>query len=93
MKCLYKYPQAEFPYAKLLEENRKRTRQDPEYELLDTGVFAENRYFDVFVEYAKADAGRYSDPHRGVQSRAGDGDAAPAADGLVSQSLGVGIYR
>jgi hypothetical protein len=54
MKCLYKYPQAEFPYARLLEENRKRTRQDGEYELLDTGVFAENRYFDVFVEYAKA---------------------------------------
>jgi len=54
MKCLYKYPQAEFPYARLAEENRRRTRQDPEYELLETGVFAENRYFDVFVEYAKA---------------------------------------
>jgi hypothetical protein len=54
MKCLYKYPQAEFPYSDLLHENRRRTRQDPEYELLDTGVFAENRYFDVFVEYAKA---------------------------------------
>ena len=54
MKCLYKYPQAEFPYARLVEENRRRTRADPEFELLDTGVFAENRYFDVFVEYAKA---------------------------------------
>ena len=54
MKCLYKYPQAEFPYEHLVEENRRRTRDDPEYELLDTGVFAENRYFDVFVEYAKA---------------------------------------
>jgi hypothetical protein len=54
MKCLYKYPQAEFPYARLVEENRRRSRADPEYELLDTGVFAENRYFDVFVEYAKA---------------------------------------
>jgi hypothetical protein len=54
MKCLYKYPHAEFPYGRLLAENRGRTRQDPEYELLDTGVFAENRYFDVFVEYAKA---------------------------------------
>src|SRR5450631_1084194 len=54
MKCLYKYPQAEYPYEQLLAENRKRTRQDPEYELLDTGVFAESRYFDVFVEYAKA---------------------------------------
>jgi hypothetical protein len=56
LKYLYKYPQAAFPYDQLLEENRKRTRQDPEYELLDTGVFAESRYFDVFVEYAKATA-------------------------------------
>ncbi|HTX34714.1 MAG TPA: hypothetical protein VME43_06825 [Bryobacteraceae bacterium] len=54
MKCLYKYPQAAFPYARLLEENQRRSRSDPEFELLDTGVFAENRYFDVFVEYAKA---------------------------------------
>jgi len=54
MKCLYKYPQAEFPYRALTEENRRRTRHDPEYELLDTGVFAENRYFDIAVEYAKA---------------------------------------
>ncbi len=54
LKCLYKYPQAEFPYAKLVAENGRRTRKDPEYELMDTGVFAENRYFDVFVEYAKA---------------------------------------
>src|ERR1700689_1063244 len=45
MKCLYKYPQAEFPYQALLVENRRRTRQDPEYELLDTGVFNESRYF------------------------------------------------
>ena len=54
MKYLYKYPQAEFPYAKLVEENRRRSRRDPEYELIDTGVFDENRYFDVIVEYAKA---------------------------------------
>jgi hypothetical protein len=54
MKCLYKYPQAEFPYSKLRQENGHRNRLDPEYELIDTGVFAENRYFDVFVEYAKA---------------------------------------
>lgn len=53
MKGLYKYPQAEFPYAQLLEENRRRTRDEPEYELVDTGVFQENRYFDVLVEYAK----------------------------------------
>ncbi|HKW57569.1 MAG TPA: hypothetical protein VJN42_09450 [Candidatus Acidoferrum sp.] len=56
MRMLYKYPQAEFPYARLLEENRSRGRESPEYELLDTGVFAENRYFDIFVNYAKADA-------------------------------------
>ncbi len=54
MKFLYKYPQAEFPYTKLLEENRRRTRKDPEYELIDTGVFEGERYFDVVIEYAKA---------------------------------------
>ncbi len=54
-KLLYKYPQRAFPYQQLLEENAKRTRKDPEFELLDTGIFAENRYFDVFTEYAKAD--------------------------------------
>ncbi|WP_437191082.1 MGH1-like glycoside hydrolase domain-containing protein [Planctomicrobium sp. SH527] len=54
MKYLYKYPQAAFPYADLVETNRKRTRNDMEYELLDTGVFNDDRYFDVFVEYAKA---------------------------------------
>jgi len=53
MKYLYKYPQAAFPYADLVETNRRRTREEMEYELLDTGVFAEDRYFDVFVEYAK----------------------------------------
>ena len=56
MKYLYKYPQAEFPYQKLVEENRSRGKQQPEFELLDTGVFDENRNFDVFVEYAKGGA-------------------------------------
>lgn len=56
MRFLYKYPQAEFPYAELVEENRRRSRLDEEYELLDTKAFEENRYFDVFVEYAKANA-------------------------------------
>jgi hypothetical protein len=55
MRYLYKYPQAEFPYADLVETSRTRTRQEFEYELLDTGVFADDRYFDVFVEYAKGD--------------------------------------
>ncbi|MGH9726463.1 MAG: MGH1-like glycoside hydrolase domain-containing protein, partial [Candidatus Acidiferrales bacterium] len=54
LKFLYKYPQAAFPYEQLVEENKKRTRHDPEYELMDTGIFKDNRYFDVFVEYAKA---------------------------------------
>ncbi len=54
MKYLYKYPQAAFPYDDLVRTNAGRTRHDPEYELLDTGCFADDRYFDVFVEYAKA---------------------------------------
>ena len=53
MKMLYKYPQAEFPYKALVDENRRRSRTDPEFELLDTGVFSEDRYFDIFTEYAK----------------------------------------
>jgi Glycosyl hydrolase family 63 C-terminal domain len=55
MKYLYKYPQREFPYRNLIETNRSRSRDEFEYELLDTGVFDDDRYFDVFVEYAKAD--------------------------------------
>lgn len=54
MKYLYKYPHKAYPYEDLIQENSRRTRLDPEYELLDTGIFNENRYFDVFVEYAKA---------------------------------------
>jgi len=53
MKYLYKYPQAAFPYAELIEENRRRDRRAPEFELIDTGVFDDSRYFDVLVEYAK----------------------------------------
>jgi mannosylglycerate hydrolase MGH1-like protein/glycosyl hydrolase family 63 len=53
MKCLYKYPQAAFPYQLLVEENRRRGRSSPEYELLDTGVFDGDRYFDIIMEYAK----------------------------------------
>lgn len=54
MKYLYKYPQAAYPYSQLVEENRRRNRTEPEYELIDTGIFDQSRYFDVFVEYAKA---------------------------------------
>ncbi len=56
MKALYKYPQQAFPYNELVDENRRRDRKEPEFELLDTGIFAENRYFDVLVEYAKQSA-------------------------------------
>jgi hypothetical protein len=56
LKMLYKYPQSEFPYASLVKENAGRGRGNPEFELLDTGIFDDNRYFDVFIEYAKADA-------------------------------------
>src|ERR1700732_3968391 len=55
LKMLYKYPQREFPYDRLVAENHKRGKGDPEFELLDTGVFADGRYFDVEIEYAKAD--------------------------------------
>lgn len=54
MRALYKYPQGEFPYQRLIDENARRSRSEPEYELVDTGIFNESRYFDVFIEYAKA---------------------------------------
>ena len=54
MKALYKYPHGEFPYTRLAEENRGRSKTDPEFELVDTGAFDDDRYFDVFAEYAKA---------------------------------------
>src|SRR3712207_572746 len=57
MKLLYKYPQRAFPYTELVETNRQRGKHEPEYELFDTGIFAEDRYFDVVVEYAKAGHG------------------------------------
>ena len=55
MKYLYKYPQIPYSYKDLVESNKRRSRTDTEYELIYTGVFKENRYFDVFVEYAKAE--------------------------------------
>ncbi len=56
MKALYRLPQDEYPYRQLLDENRRRSRLDPEFELIDTGIFEGNRYFDIFMEYAKAGA-------------------------------------
>jgi hypothetical protein len=55
MKMLYKYPQQEYPYQRLIDENARRSKDEEEFELLDTGLFDENKYFDVFVEYAKGD--------------------------------------
>jgi hypothetical protein len=55
MKMLYKYPQSIYPYQELIDENSRRGKNVPEYELIDTGIFDEDRYFDVFIEYAKVD--------------------------------------
>jgi hypothetical protein len=55
MKMLYKYPQVEYPYSWLINENRRRSKTEPEFELMDTGIFNDDKYFDVFVEYAKND--------------------------------------
>jgi hypothetical protein len=71
MKMLYKYPHREFPYQTLREENKKRSYRDPEFELLDTKIFEEDRYFDVEIEYAKAGEEdilvRYSIQNRGME--------------------------
>ena len=90
MKALYKYPQRAFPYADLVEENRRRGRDEPEYELLDTGVFAEDRYFDVVVEYAKAEPDDILIRITRDQPRPGRRAAAPAAHALVPQHLVLG---
>ena len=93
LEALYKYPQRAFPYRDLLEENRRRGRMLPEYELLDTGVFDGNRYFDVGSEYAKAAPDdlwmRLTVTNRGP----GAGAAARPAHALVPQHLGLGSGR
>jgi hypothetical protein len=72
MKALYKYPQGRFPYEQLLKQNAARTMKDPEFELLDTGLFDGDRYFDVVIEYAKAEANdllvRISATNRGPEA-------------------------
>ena len=87
MKFLYKYPQGEYPYRDLVETNQRRGRSDMEYELLDTGVFNEDRYFDVFVEYAKQTPTdiliQISLCNRGPDA----GPGSRAADALVPQYL------
>ena len=90
LKCLYKYPQRAFPYDDLVATNARRGKQDMEYELLDTGIFDDDRYFDVVVEYAKAAPRRHPDARHRAQPRSGRGDAAPAADAVVPQHVVVG---
>lgn len=84
---LYRYPQAAFPYQQLVDVNQQRNRQQPEFELHDTGVFDNDAYFDVFIEYAKAGPAdvliRISAYNRG----------AHAAHVLVSQHLALGLRR
>ena len=87
MKYLYKYPQARIPYADLVETNRRRSRQDMEYELLDTGVFDDDRYFDVFVEYAKSGPEDILVRITAVNRGPGRGRPASAADAVVPQRL------
>ena len=93
MKYLYKYPQREYPYRDLIETNRRRSREEFEYELLDTGVFDEDRYFDVFVEYAKEGPEDVLVQGHRPQPRAGGGPAARAADAVVPEHVVVGRRR
>jgi hypothetical protein len=91
MRYLYKYPQRAFPYAELVEENRRRGREAPEYELADTGIFDDRRYFDVVVEYAKGSPDDVLIKVR-AQPRTRGCAAAPPPDRLVPQHVVVG-YR
>ncbi len=90
LKALYKYPQAAFPYEQLVRVNRERSKLEPEFELADTGVFDEGRYFDVFAEYAKAGEDDILIRHHRRQPRARGGDASPASDALVPEYLELG---
>ena len=93
MKFLYKYPQAEYPYGRLIEENRARGGQGPEFELLDTGVFDQDRYFDIVIEYAKATP---EDMAIRIEAFNRGPDAAGlhiAASFVVPQHLGLGRRR
>ena len=89
MRMLYKYPQAAFPYERLVEENAARGRDEPEFELIDTGVFDDGRYFDVTVEYAKAAPDDILMRITVAQSRARGRRPACAAAALGAQHLGL----
>ena len=92
LKALYKYPQDAFPYDELVRENRWRSLNLPEYELIDTGIFEESRYFDVFAEYAKQSPQRYSHPDYRRQSRRGSSRGRVSSDSLVPKYLGLGLF-
>ena len=89
----YHYPQREFPYGDLVAENGRRGKLDPEYELLDTGAFDDDRYWIVEVDYAKARPARPADVDHRHERRAGDRDAARAPDRLVPEHVGLGRRR
>ncbi len=93
MKFLYKYPQQAYPYDDLLQQNARRSRLEPEYELLDTGIFDDDRYFDVFIEYAKAGPERSAGAHQRRQPRSRCRAAAPAAHAVVQERLVVDAGR
>ncbi len=93
MKFLYKYPQKAFPYKELVDENARRGKLDPEFELLDTGIFNEDRYFDVQIEYAKADVNdiaiRITVTNRGLRA----GLTSSPSDAVVSKYVVMGGRR
>jgi len=91
MKMLYKYPQNAFPYSLLKEENAKRNRQQPEFELMDTGIFSNDEYFDVFVEYAKANETDILIKNYCTQSQQPTSFPAYFAHALAAQYLELGI--
>ena len=93
MKWLYKYPQREYPYEHLVRENQARRGEGPEYELLDTGIFDDDRYFDIEVEYAKDERGGHRDPRARAQSRARGGAPARPPASVVPQHLELGRRR
>ena len=79
-KALYRYPHQSFPYQQLRDENRNRSRDENEYELVDTGIFAGNRFFDLEVEYAKASPEDVADPAHHHQPRSGGrGPSSPSS--------------
>ena len=86
-RALYKYPQTAFPYEELRARSRSASKADPEPELLDTAAFADNRYFDVVVEYAKAEVERRPRPHHGDQPRAARRPDRGAPAAVVSQHV------